>query len=187
MSDYSNPYTAPHVETVLSIDSQPDSSSYYVDGKNLVVRDGVELPNLCIKSGEPLPDGKRYKKTLYWAHPAWAFLILAGLIIYAIVYLCVRKKVTLHYSLSPKVKKKRFAMNFASLLATFGGIGAAIYFMVKPEPTPANGMFIMAGFIVFFLGLVMVAIFSNSIRAKKHNDGWFTITGVGKEFLKAIQ
>jgi len=187
MNDLSNPYAAPDAETVMSIDAQTNAASYYVDGKNIVVRDGAELPNYCIKSGVPLPDGKRHKKTLYWAHPAWALLILAGLIVYAIVYLCVRKKVTLHYSLSPQVKKKRFFISFATLLATFGGIGMAVYFMVSPVANSDNGMYIVAGFIIFFVGLVMAAVFSNFLRPKKHNDGWFTIKGVGKEFLKAIQ
>lgn len=185
--DVNNPYRAPQAETVLSHQAQVDPQSYYVEGKNLVICNGAMLPNLCVKTGKPLPDAKRTKKTLYWAHPAWALLIFINLLIYAIVYLCIRKKVTFHYSISPQAKRKRFALVSSSLLLTFGSLAAGIYFLMADDPTGANTPFALAGFILFLIGLIMIAIVSNSLRIKKHRDGWFTLAGTGKEFRAAVQ
>ena len=185
--DTHNPYTTPQAETILSPSAQVDPRTFYVEGKLLVVSHGAELPNLCIKTGIELPDAKRKKKTLYWAHPAWAFLLLTGLIIYLIVYLCIRKKVTFTYSLSKQAKRKTLGMVLACLFLTFGSLAASIFFFSANDPTGNYDMFGAAGIVLFIIGLIVTAMVSGPFRVKKHKDGWFYIVGAGKEFLRALE
>jgi len=100
MPDSFNPYAAPRTRDATNPDAWGHPNSYYIDGKNLFVRDGAELPNLCIKTGEPINSGKRRKKKLYWSSPWLILLLLLSPLVYIIVYYCVRKGFSFQYSIS---------------------------------------------------------------------------------------
>ncbi|MFK7911666.1 MAG: hypothetical protein AB8F34_13845 [Akkermansiaceae bacterium] len=182
-----NPYSTPQAETILHPSAQVDPRNYYVDGKFLVVRHGAELPDRCIKTGVELPDAKRKKKTIYWAHPAWALLILAGLLVYFIVYLCIRKKVTLTFSLSKSAKNKKLVRMLACLGGAFGSLALAIFFFANSDSSDNYAMFGVFGMILFVVGLIAMSFTSHLYRIKKHQDGWYYLVGFSQQFLDAIQ
>jgi hypothetical protein len=186
-SDTQNPYSAPQAETILSPSAHVDSRQFFVEGKFLIVRDGTELPNICIKTGVELPDAKRRKKTLYWAHPAWALLILAGLLVYFIVYLCIRKKVTVTYSISKPARNKKLITMFTWLGVTFGSLALAIFFFANSDSSNSYAMIGAIGMILFVVGLIATSLTSHLFRIKKHNNGWFYMVGMGEEFLNALK
>src|SRR5205814_1141094 len=68
------------------------------EGNQMVVRQGARLPDACVKCGGP-PNGRPLRKTFYWHQPALAVLILAGVLLYAIVALIVRKSIRLEVPL----------------------------------------------------------------------------------------
>lgn len=79
--------------------SQYDQAIYRDGDRILVIRDGTVLPPLCMRTGDR-QDLTRKKRTLQWA-PSWvALLILVGVLIYAIVYICISKKVKIEFYLT---------------------------------------------------------------------------------------
>ena len=80
---------------VLPYASPAAAGGYYPDGawregNVLIVRKNVALPPRCVKCGAPA-EGPLMKRTYYWHDPILYILILAGILIYAIVALIVRK------------------------------------------------------------------------------------------------
>src|SRR5689334_10194557 len=79
------------------------SASWSSDGvwrqnDGLVMHRAATLPDRCIKCNRPA-NGRVLTKRFAWHHPAWYLLIFAGLLIYAIAALIVRKQVVLHLPL----------------------------------------------------------------------------------------
>ena len=68
------------------------------DGETLIMQKTVRLPDYCIKCGVAA-NGSHHTRNLSWHHPALYLLILAGLLIYAIVALIVRKSAKIDISM----------------------------------------------------------------------------------------
>ena len=185
MSSEQNPYSAPQAAEVTSRAAQVDQDSYYVDGKRLMVRDGAQLPNICIHTGADMSDGKRRKKVLYWASPWWALLILVQIIVYLIVYLCIRKKCTVYYSASPKALMKRRGIITLWLLLLIASI-AGIFYGVLTEESTALLVLGVGGFVTMLVSIIAIAMYASPLRPKKHIDGWFSLAGANKEFLRKV-
>jgi hypothetical protein len=66
----------------------PAPDSAWRDGKTLVVRKGVILPDRCIKCNAPA-EGAFQKQNLSWHSPVLYLLLLAGLVPYAIAVMIV--------------------------------------------------------------------------------------------------
>ena len=69
-------------------------------------RFGATFPDRCVVCNQPA-NGYRVTKTLYWHPPAVYFAILAGVLIYAIIALIVRKEASVSFGLCPEHKKRR--------------------------------------------------------------------------------
>ena len=186
MSSEQNPYSAPQAAEVTSRAAQVDQGSYYVDGKRLMVRDGAQLPNICIHTGADMSDGKRRKKVLYWASPWWALLILVQIIVYLIVYLCIRKKCTVYYSASPKALMKRRGIITLLLLLLIGSIAGMISPLIITEESTALLVLGLGGFVTMLVSIIAISMYASPLRPKKHIDGWFSLAGANKEFLRKI-
>ncbi len=98
-----NPY-APPKSTVLTDElgvGVPIRVEPRIDGKLLVVRNGAELPDRCLKCNEPA-DGYRFSRSLSWHRPAWFILVLVSLWLYFLVYFFVRWKAKVTVGLCPR-------------------------------------------------------------------------------------
>ena len=58
-----NPYQPPQTESTLI---EPETPEIFVDGIHLVVASGVELPQRCVKTNEPVTDQDCIEETLQW-------------------------------------------------------------------------------------------------------------------------
>jgi hypothetical protein len=161
--------------------STGNQSGLRVEGDQLVVSSGAMLPPRCVKTNEPVV-GVPLTKTLYWAHPALYILVLFNLLIFAIVYLCVRKRCDLTFYVSPDAAKKRttrmiYAAGAALLgfLLIFGGIAEH-----------SLGIAVFGG-VLILVGLVIASVFSNVLTIATHKNGEFWIKGCGPEFLDSIR
>src|SRR5438105_154087 len=92
------------------------------EGVTLIVTTQASLPPRCVKCNADVVDGWRWRKSLYWHHPALALMIIfPGLLIYAIVALIVRKKAVVEASLCPVHRANR---NTKVATAWIAGLGA---------------------------------------------------------------
>ena len=90
MSD--NPFQAPEAANPYEIKGQ-----IWRSGKKLVMNQFSQLPNRCIKCNQP--EDVRLTRKLAWHHPAFALLILCGVIVYLIVALIIQKKAVIEIGL----------------------------------------------------------------------------------------
>jgi hypothetical protein len=75
-------------------------------GNTLGILNGYSTPPVCIKCGAP-SDGRPIKRNLYW-HEGWVYaLIVLGLLIYALVAICIRKTGTVYVFVCPEHRKSQ--------------------------------------------------------------------------------
>lgn len=96
------------------------------DGKLMVVVDGMELPNQCVKCGSHEGVSRKAKK-FYW-HPTWVFLLLLlNVLIALIAALLTRKKVKLGCSLCSQHRQRNLIGQLIGGLCIAGGIAGVIW------------------------------------------------------------
>ena len=181
-TETSNPY-APPVEASAP-PAIPSDVFYFRDGDYLVIRDGAELPNVCLRTNEPAGEGSwRKKRTMTW-NPPWVFiLILVNILVLILVALLTQKKAKMTYSLSAAsrasiVKKRGIA--FVLLLATVG-----LFYVGFTQLGDLVGVGMLGGILCLIASLIFFAI-ADPIKVVKFRDGWFRIKGCSKEFLLTV-
>jgi uncharacterized membrane protein len=121
MSEQVNPYAAPD----LTIQPQALTScqEVFMQGDLLIVPKTYTFPPICLHTGSTENLSKPIKRAVTWYHPAWALLILTGVIIFLIVVLCIQKKATLIFQLSLAAKQARMRKILISWGVFFSSIG----------------------------------------------------------------
>ena len=180
MDSNQNPYSAPKTTGIANSSVLVDTSSYYVEGKRLVIRDDAQLPNLCIYNGEETSNNKRTSVTLYWISPWWAILIPLGFVPYLIAYICVRKKCTVHYSLSFAGRRNRAGIIALIFFTLIGFIFGTFYFSSK------NDILSTGCLVAMLISAGSIFIYTAHFRPKKYKDGWLIVSGPSKKFLARI-
>jgi hypothetical protein len=153
-------------------------------GNLLVVRRGAQLPDHCIKTNQSA-NGKRFKETLYWHHPAIYILALFQPIIYIFVAMAVRKKVVVYLGVTKKTLQKRKQ----AILWSWGiGIVGIILFLssvsllsVYPEDITSGLLFLLG--IVLMIGGLIVGARSRLVGIARLGDEYIWIRGVTNEYL----
>jgi len=184
-----NPY-APPAENSLP-PSLPGSSAtlssdvlFFRDGDFLVVRDGAELPAVCVRTNQRAGEGSwRKKVTIAWSSP-WVFaLILINILVVIIVMLVTQKKAKIIYSLSAEARAaivNKRSIGFFLLVATVG-----LFVVAGMWANDLAGFAILGGVVSLIASLVFFII-ANPIKVAKYHDGWFRIKGCSKEFLASL-
>ncbi|MCB1052053.1 MAG: hypothetical protein H6510_07700 [Acidobacteria bacterium] len=118
-----NLYSAPRVHAPAHNHTHATpTASVGRNGKYVVVElsgDNAFLPSRCVKCNEI---GVKKSKKMYWLSPGYLFLILVGILVYAIVYYAARQKVMLHYTVCQTHREKKVTLGLlglASFLAAF--------------------------------------------------------------------
>ena len=142
-------------------------------GTLLVAGPRAELPDRCFKCNQPAL-GYRKKCELSWHHPTLYLLILAGLVVYAIVAICVRNKATVYVPVCAPHRAKRrrgiiigLCIMAASPVAFWAGVK-----WDRPE------VFIF-GLFTLFGGLVVAVLAAQTVTPA-------TITSRGIAYLKGV-
>ncbi len=169
--------------------------SHWREGKRLVATTGldrtVRLPPRCVRCNADTDFGRGWRKTLYWHHPAYYLLILPGVLIYALVAMGVRKKVTVDAGLCPAhraARRNRILIGWGIFLAGLASLVAAIYFGNDPafRRGPLGAVFgLLGAALVVFSALW--AIFATRVLVLSRVAGgtaWFT--GAGPAFLSSL-
>lgn len=182
-----NPYTSPKSKTVMQQDAKIESKAYHTEQDLLVIRDGANLPQICILTGEPLPLAKLNKKTLSWANPLWGILILGFVLPYFIFYFFFRKKASFTYVISDRFKNQRARIIIICFLISLTGICGIIYLTLTNAEFIDNGLFYITSITATLVGILYAGYNCSSFRVEKYSDGKFYISGPGNGFIAKIQ
>lgn len=193
MQEPINPYATP---TTVNSAPLPQVSSYGVHDNKLIVEKYAELPELCYKTGEPVidgVDGKTYRKNFNFCNPWLGLIILLGIIgiiVYLIVYFCVRKEVNVRYSLSKIARKKVLTKRLIGYSGCILILVASIYGISEGSASRGNEILMIWGFVgiaLSLIGALITASVTNVIRVTSHVNGRFYLAGAGKGFLSKVQ
>lgn len=141
------------------------------------------LPPQCIKCGGPA-DGKPVERTYYWHQPALYLLILAGVLIYAVVAMVVRKNMKVRVSLCLRHAQRRsIGVTLAWVLPVVGIADAFILSQLNVD----GGVVALITTVLILTGLVIWAVVGNPIRPKSIDQYRGVFTGFCEAFLQQFQ
>lgn len=150
------------------------------DGSTLIMHKTARLPDCCIKCGVAA-NGSHLRKNLSWHHPALALLILAGVLIYVIVAMVVRKSATVEISLcEDHLRKHRIAV-IVSWLIFLAGI--AFIVLAIAADSGGSGLF---GVLLLFASAISAATWAKVVTVKKIDDYYVWLRGIGEGFLAML-
>jgi hypothetical protein len=150
------------------------------DGKTLIMLKTARLPDYCIRCGVAA-NGSHLTRRLSWHHPALYLLIFAGLLIYAIVALIVRKSAKIDISLcQDHVRKHRTAV-IAGWLVFLAGIAFIVLAVAKESGGSA-----LFGVLLVFASAISAATWAKVVTVKKIDDYYVWLKGIGESFLARL-
>jgi hypothetical protein len=145
--------------------------------KDFVIPIGAEMPDVCIRCNEPA-HGYRLKRNVWW-HSRWIYLlILAGILIYAIVALIVRKKAFVNIGLCGIHRKQRRNAILVSLAVAIVGIVMAI--------TVSSDYIVLLGILMFIGGLVAIPFAARVVYATFIDTQYVRLRGAKEPFLSTL-
>jgi hypothetical protein len=183
VSEY-NPYAAPEVGITGSrlAGDADEGRGVWRDGKTLVMVKIARLPSRCVKCNEPATN--RLKRTLYWYNPLLFLLILASPLIFIIVALIVRKSVKVEVPLCERHR----ALRKNGMLAGVGIFLVGIILCFSPamgkDDIYVYGL--ISGIVLFFVGLIVMAVASQVVTASKIDDTHAWLKKVSPLYLATL-
>jgi hypothetical protein len=153
------------------------------DGQKLIVplvmNQPSVLPPPCVKCGAPA--SKTVTKLFSWHHPALYLLILAGLLIYVIVALIVRKSIKLSVPLCARHAQKRSTAVMLAWVIPVIGVADAF---ILPNLGMDGGVVALITVACLLTGLIIWAIVSYPIRPKSIDQYQGVFTGCAEAYLQ---
>lgn len=153
------------------------------DGKNMVVVDGAQLPDQCIKCSLPAGGG-RMKRKIYWHPPLVYIVLLFNILIYAIVALCVRKSVKTDVGFCGTCRSRRRLDLLIGWLSLLGGIAVGI--AVGIAGAVNEQYWGLAGLALFLFGVIWLIVRTQVLLPARIKDGRAWIKGCHKDYLARL-
>jgi hypothetical protein len=164
--------------------TMPPQQEAYAEGNVLVVPRGAALPPYCVKcAGAPQ---RWLQKKFYWHEPLLYLLILAGVLIYAIVSLIVRKQVQLAVPLCEAHDSARKTKLWIGAILLLGCIPVPAALGISLNTDAAAGLAFLLGLVMFFAGLITIGL-SQPLGPKYIGDDCAKFKGAGPEFLARLK
>ncbi|HVX14480.1 MAG TPA: hypothetical protein VHC22_25055 [Pirellulales bacterium] len=177
MSDVS-PYAAPIAEPVLDAHVMQATGGVWRDGNTLVMWKGAVLPDRCVRCNTPTT--RRLKRTLYWHHPLVWLVIVAGVLVYVIVALVVRKKAVVRFGFCDRHYKRRLLAILAWWVITLACV-ASVWYGVAHNGNPAWP--IWAAILVFFGNLLFAVAITRPVAPTRIDDQYVWLKKIHPDFL----
>ncbi|MEZ6071813.1 MAG: hypothetical protein R3C10_16515 [Pirellulales bacterium] len=156
------------------------SRGLYRDRKLLVAAKGAIFPDRCVKCNAPA-EGFRLHRALGWHHPAVYLTVLAGVLVYIVLAMVLRKSASVHVGLCPVHHKRRNLTMLAAWLTFLAGMVIMFASIVLESlGLAAFGVVVMLSSVV--VGLLKTRV----IWPKRIDDNYAWIRGVGEDFLTSI-
>ncbi|MBL8889055.1 MAG: hypothetical protein JNL67_03695 [Planctomycetaceae bacterium] len=151
------------------------------EGNLLVMDKRATLPPRCVKSN--VPTNRTLKRSLSWHHPAVFITILAGLLIYVIIALIVRKTATIHIGLSDDWFAKRRLTIAVSWMIVLAGIALFVAGISLADRSNNLIFLVPVSLLVFFGGAIYGLIGSRMVAPTKITDTHVWLKGVHPDYL----
>lgn len=189
--DEENPYAASESVSgfapALAMSGFP-TDRFYVDGSLIMCGTTVELPEICVLTGDR-DDLVKVTKTISWLPKWYSVLILFGLIgiiVYIVLRVTQQKKCNASYYLS------RSSRNFRRFLTVVGWLGftASIVFMIVAGNMDivSADILLLTGIVAIFGFLVMAILGQLPIRIDRHENGVkFWLKGFKQPFFDQLR
>jgi len=173
-----DPSVAPRFATQPPFGYTPPQPMSHVwrQGSTLVVQAGTRFPPRCVKCNAPAVHPQPDRK-LYWHSPWLYMLILAGILVYAVVALVVRKTATV----APGLCAEHRAARRRWIAVAWAGpvLGIAVAFTGNAA---AVSIGLMGGLLALVLGMSRAQI----VVPARIEDGWVHLKGCGESFLAGL-
>jgi hypothetical protein len=117
-------------------------------------------------------------KTLYWHHPAYALLILVGVLVYAIVAIVVRKRADVSLGFCDLHKSRRTRMLIAGWLM----FAVALVAFIVALGEQAGGL-ALVGVALLLAAIVVFVLAGRFIQVKRIDDHYVWLKGVDPAYL----
>ncbi len=179
---FENPYQAPQSD--MTFTAELADGGLWQSGKLLIMRKDAQLPNRCVKSNQPTT--RRLKRSLIWHHPAVYLALLANLIIYAILALCLQKKATIRIGLSDDwfwKRRRAIIIGWGSVLLS---IGLFILAAANLDQSDWAGWLMLGSVFLFLFGTIYGLVASRMVVATRIDDAYVWLKGVNREFLAEL-
>jgi hypothetical protein len=161
------------------------------EGPILIVPAQASLPARCVKCNAIVGDergSRRLTQKLAWHHPAIFLLILPGVLIYAIVALCLQKKAAVELSLCPIHNAKRtrwliftWVTVLIGLGTIVGGCAGGVGYAHNNDMWPAWRM--LGGLLIAIIGGIVGIVGSRVLTPKRIDDRYAWLKGADPDFL----
>ncbi|CAN5378337.1 hypothetical protein BH09PLA1_BH09PLA1_24210 [soil metagenome] len=160
------------------------------DGSVLVMHKEATFLDCCVKCGQP-SDGKIWKHTYWWHHPAYALLIFAGILVYAIVAMIVRQPATVKLYLCEQHRSRRrwgMLITWLLSLATLGlFIGGAAYAAnARSSDGWIGGVIALGGFVTLIAAVIVGTVVAPILKPKKIDKEYAWFKGASREYLAQL-
>jgi hypothetical protein len=143
------------------------------------------LPDVCVKSNQPA-QGRRLRRSLSWHHPAVFLAILAGLLIYVILALVLRKTATIHIGLSDEWFARRRRAIIFGWLSVLAGLGMMFVGFALVDRHDEFGWLILAGLFVSFVAAIVGVMRARMVAPIRITDEYVWLKGVHPDYLDAL-
>ena len=168
--------------------SQPTGLAIWRRGNLLLTVRDIHLPPTCIKCNRP--EVKRIRKDVYW-HEQWLYLtILAGILVYAILALVLRKKATYSCGLCEEHAQKRRL--HVIITWVFVGVGVLALFLGFTGVSGAFGReledtlvwFLPLGFLLLVTGALYSVFTLPLLKPKRVDEQYAQYAGCDEAYLR---
>lgn len=189
--DEENPYAAPESVSgfapALAMSGFP-SDRFYVDGNLIMCGTAVELPEICVLTGDR-DDLVKVTKTVSWLPKWYSFLLLFGLIgiiVFIVLRLTQQKKCHAGYYLS---RSSRNFRRFLTGVGWLGFIGSIVFMIVAGNMEIVAAEILLVTGIVAMVGFLVMALFGQlPIRIDRHENGVkFWLKGFKQPFFDQLR
>jgi len=155
------------------------------DGNRLVMAKDGELPYVCIKTNKPADTWLH--RRLYWHEPWIYVLVLAGVLVYAIVALCVRQTADIEVPLChERIIRRRWIIAGAWLSAGLGMV-LIVAGLANIQPgSNAGGIAFLVGLFTLLAGPIAGAIMARTVVPIRITRDHVWLKGVHPDFLAAL-
>jgi hypothetical protein len=168
------------------LEEAPESEAgVWSDGRYLIMWKDAELPDVCVKSNQPA-NGGRLRRSLSWHHPAVYLAIFAGLLIYVILALVLRKTATIHIGLSDEWFRRRRRAIAIGWITGLTGIGMMFGGIALLDRHDAAGLLVPAGLVVALFGAIFGLMQARMVAPIRITDEYVWLKGVHHDYLDAL-
>lgn len=177
----SNPYSVPSVTDEVLLPRDPQG--FRIIGSHLMCSKTVELPEICIVTGSTT-DLVRIRRKLSWS-PRWLLLVLLiSPILMVLIYLLIRRRCHVTWSMSRKLVRKLWGRFFLGLGLLVVGIPAIVVL------SDALGFYDAAVYTVLAMivgSIILILMSGYPLKVQRQESGTiFWLTGYSMRFIQAV-